>query len=967
MKATQDTDPKTTDFFEQVFQKIKNHEELLLRLLRSASVPIIIVDESDIIQVFNRAAERMLGYEEKEVVGKFTPLLFHDQREFQKRAEEMGIAFDGTPAGFTKVRKAVAGNFPASMEWTYVDKNGRPFPVLLQYDILRDLQGSVLAYIAYITDLSNLRRAEKDREDSTVRLEKTTAQISGMVYQYRLDSEGKSSFPYVSEGIRKMLGLTPLEAVQRGDILEKMVHPEDAEPVRQSVLDSATYLTPWSREFRMIIPGRGERWFSCNSRPEQMPDGGTMWYGFMSDITEKKEAEQDLVKYSDFLSILAETASDFINLPIEEVETAIQRALRNVAEKVGADRAYIFEYDFEKKVSSNTFEWCSQGISSEIDNLQNIPMTGSEWATELHLKGMAFIEEDVPGMRHGVMRDLLLSQNIKSIITIPLMNPSQCEGFIGFDFVRSHHRFTERESNLLKFFSKMLAGIRIRRSAQEALETSEQRFRDMTDSAGEYVWEVDTEGRYVYVSERASELLGIPVQEMIGKTPFDFMPEEEVKRVGALFRSHLHSATPFTGVRHRSLRPDGTTIYQMVNGRPFFNSEGKLLGYRGLGMDITEEEKAKTALEQARQELEVFFESELNLLSIADLEGRFRRVSYSWERQLGLPLEAIEGARFMDFVHPDDVAGTKQVFEALLRKEEVNGFVNRYRHSDGDYRFIEWNARRVGSRIYSVAQDVSRKMEEERALHASLQREKETTEIKGRLISMASHEFRTPLATIQMAADMLEIYGERMDQQTIQKRLHLIASTTRELTRIITDLLDYSILEAGSPGVALETTDLVTASRTLAENLIEQEGQGHQLRFHSERQSAEVSLQFSLFKHALTNLVENAIKYSPPQSEVSVSLSWNREDGSARIEVADQGAGIPVAAIEKIWEPFFRVKEITTVPGTGLGLAIAKQAVEAMGGQIGCHPRNETGGTVFYFTIPYHGTTPAKKDDASAR
>jgi len=353
-----------------------------------------------------------------------------------------------------------------------------------------------------------------------------------------------------------------------------------------------------------------------------------------------------------------------------------------------------------------------------------------------------------------------------------------------------------------------------------------------------------------------------------------------------------------------------------------------------------------------RQDLEVFFDTALNLLSIADLEGRFRRLSLSWEEQLGLPREEIEGSVFMDYVHPEDLADTRRVLESVQKGEPVSGFVNRYRSADGSYHFIEWNARRVGALIYAVAQDVSGKMEEQRALQASLQSEKETIEIKGRLISMASHEFRTPLATIQMAADMLEIYWARMDQDTIQKRLRQIATTTRELTKIITDLLDYSILEAGCPRGSLEVVDLVSASRTLAENLIEHEGKGHHLRFISERASAGVTLQFSLFRHALTNLLENAVKYSPPQSEVLVALSWNRDDESARIEVADQGYGIPASALEKIWEPFFRVKEITAVPGTGLGLATAKQAVVAMGGQIGCQPRGETGGTLFYFTIP---------------
>jgi GAF domain-containing protein len=160
-------------------------------------------------------------------------------------------------------------------------------------------------------------------------------------------------------------------------------------------------------------------------------------------------AETDLAEHNEILRILADTASDFINLPIEEVQPAIQHPLEDVAQRVGADRAYIFEYDYRRQLFKNTFEWCASGITAQIDNLQDIPFAGTEMAMALHQRGEPFIEKDVPGMPGCVMRDLLLPQAIKSSITIPLMDRLHCEGFIGFDFVRTNHRFTPRETNLL--------------------------------------------------------------------------------------------------------------------------------------------------------------------------------------------------------------------------------------------------------------------------------------------------------------------------------------------------------------------------------------------------------------------------------------------------------------------------------------------------------------------------------------
>jgi signal transduction histidine kinase len=258
----------------------------------------------------------------------------------------------------------------------------------------------------------------------------------------------------------------------------------------------------------------------------------------------------------------------------------------------------------------------------------------------------------------------------------------------------------------------------------------------------------------------------------------------------------------------------------------------------------------------------------------------------------------------------------------------------------------------VNDLVYSVATDVSRKMEEERALRASLQRERETAEIKGRLISMASHEFRTPLATIQMAAEMLERYWTQMDRDAIGQRLRLIASTTGELARIISEVLDFSILEAGTTTETPQRIDIVQASREIAEELFDNRGRTHKLIFHSPRESAEMPLMFRLYKHVLANLLENAIKYSAPGSEVELSLEWDKSGRSVRVEVRDHGLGIPEDVRERIWDPFFRASNIGTIRGTGLGLAIAKQAVVAMGGRIDCKPAEKNTGTTFHFTIP---------------
>ena len=131
---------------------------------------------------------------------------------------------------------------------------------------------------------------------------------------------------------------------------------------------------------------------------------------------------------------------------------------------------------------------------------------------------------------------------------------------------------------------------------------------------------------------------------------------------------------------------------------------------------------AETALQQKTHELNLYFDSALDMLCIADMHGYFRRLNPAWERTLGYPLEKIQTCRFMDLVHPEDVAQTVRAMEQLSSQSPVLEFTNRYRHADGTYRWIEWRAFPKEDLIYAVARDTSVQHEAQAALQASEER-----------------------------------------------------------------------------------------------------------------------------------------------------------------------------------------------------------------------------------------------------
>lgn len=132
--------------------------------------------------------------------------------------------------------------------------------------------------------------------------------------------------------------------------------------------------------------------------------------------------------------------------------------------------------------------------------------------------------------------------------------------------------------------------------AEEALRESEKRFRDIAEISADWIWEVDSEGRYTYASENVWDLLGHPAAEIVGKTPFDFMPPEEAARVRAEFTAIAARREPFLDLANINVGKDGGPRHVLSSGVPILNEQGKLLGYRGLDRDVTEKKQAEEAL-----------------------------------------------------------------------------------------------------------------------------------------------------------------------------------------------------------------------------------------------------------------------------------------------------------------------------------------------------------------------------------
>lgn len=233
-------------------------------------------------------------------------------------------------------------------------------------------------------------------------------------------------------------------------------------------------------------------------------------------------------------------------------------------------------------------------------------------------------------------------------------------------------------------------------------------------------------------------------------------------------------------------------------------------------------------------------------------------------------------------------------------------------------------------------------------LKDALEKEKELNELKSRFVSMASHEFRTPLATILSSLSLVTRYGEMNEKEKQTKHIVRIKSAINNLTDILNDFLSVSKLEEGKVEYNPEKFDI---GEFIAPVVTEMQGlaKANQKIVGTYPVKGIVNLDKKLLKNILFNLISNAIKFSPEGKSIEVEALV--EATSVILKIKDQGMGITKEDQEHLFERFFRARNATNIQGTGLGLNIVLKYVELMNGKIDFESR-ENKGTTFILTFP---------------
>lgn len=499
-------------------------------------------------------------------------------------------------------------------------------------------------------------------------------------------------------------------------------------------------------------------------------------------------------------------------------------------------------------------------------------------------------------------------------------------------------------------------------------------YRALFESATEGLIVADAHGKILMANPRIQELFGYDLSEMIGSEVEILLPKK-IHTVHKTYRKGYFDApvrrSMGSGRDLYARRKDGSEFPVEVSLN-HFQLKGETLAM-ALITDISLRKKAESELEALNMGLEA--QVRLQTREIRESQRLFsliarnfpggsinvfdRDLNYVYVEgkelyRMGVTSDKLTGTSYLDHLDPE-LRDTMQ--ERLLPVFEGKNAVFEISHKSNEY---ELSA--VGlpdddgaiNQILVVEHNISRQKEEQEEVKRALEKERELNELKSRFVSMASHEFRTPLSTILTSASLVSRYDQPDHAPKREKHLSRIRNSVRNLTSILDDFLSLDKLETGNIYSHPEPFELPPLIEGLVEEMEVLLQEDQQLEYVHEGESNS-TLDPRLIRNVLINLVSNAMKYST--FGATIFLRSFHDGNEIRLEVEDQGIGIPEEEQQYIFERFFRATNVINIQGTGLGLNIVQKYLRLMDGEI--YFESESGkGTTFFIRLPAHIPTP---------
>jgi PAS domain S-box-containing protein len=740
-----------------------------------------------------------------------------------------------------------------------------------------------------VTELEITRQKLSEAEDRT-RFALDSAQLGAW------DMDPENERVTWDERCNLLHGFAQGEVTVYSDVL-KHIHPDDLENIKQNVQAA---LNPkgdgyYDETFRIVCPGSSKvRWLRSKGKAYFNGHGKYIRFaGTTQDITAEIRDKEEQRK----LITLVDNTSDFISLS----------DLDGNVSYVNAAGRKMMGIDYDANLPHNS-EFIMPGEKDKLKNEINKALhTLGKWSGEI------------------------LYRNFKTGEAIPVIGTTM---LIYDPAGKPQGRAT------------IARDLRAEIASKQALIESEHLLQNITSASPTALWMADDQGMITYANKTWTDWTGQPTKDLMGTGWLHCILSEDRARAAEKFLIDLKAQKPYE-VDFRIRRKSGEIRWCIATGHPQYNQHGKFMGYIGACTDVTEKTITDIELQLKNGELNDQirqFEFVTDFMPVqlwtAKTSGELDYVNKQTLKFFGLPMDAIIGEKWIDNVHPEDRPGCITAWAEALQSHGLYQYEFRLRDKNGEYK---WHLSRALPFINDG--EIVRWF----GTNTDIDEQKQMQRQKDDFLGIASHELKTPVTSIkayaQVLGAMLSNEGEEKKAQMVMK----MDAQLNRLTNLIGDLLDVTKINSGRILFNKVWFNFNEAVQECVEDL--QHTTNRHILVMDFKETGKVYSDKERIGQVITNLISNAVKYSPHSNRIIISTE--REGNMVTVCVEDFGIGIPEDKKDKVFEQFYRVSgsKQHTFPGLGLGLYISNEIIRREGGKMWVNS-TEGKGSTFCFSLP---------------
>ncbi len=841
------------------------------------------------------------------------------------------------------IREASLNGTPYIMEGRIVGRNGKVRYQEGRGKGIKNAEGKVVRLVGTVRDVSERHQRLQELQQSEMRLRSIIDNTNAILATIAFDG----TITFASNTFYRMLGFTPEMVI--GNNFGQFLHP-DYLPLLMQLMEQTQ---------------RGETEGSNVEVQVRHANGIWLWFNIITSLVRDEQGKP---------SHLVSIARDITE------QKQMQEQLRKNEESLAEAQKMAHLGNWYADLQTGLIEWSSELYRIFALPETTKPMSGKDFLDVVHqddrervrqafiraIKHQELGQEELRIIRKGVVR--WLDARMKPVIGAD----GTTVALFGTVWDITERKITDQQIRALNLTLEERVQERTKQleDTNKQLRSSQSNLKTLIESTNDAIWSIDRAYRLTAMNAAFYSLLTIYNQyrePQLGDSTLEIVPGASV-----LAWRHLYDRA-LSGERFSTLMNyvlTGLLFDVEISFNPIIDEQSEIVGVVVYSRDITERLQRERDLREREELLQLIFDTVPVGISLTDRNGVYQRVNTEFVRMLGYDSpQDFKDTSFSELLPPQA--------RATLAKQYRDFFDSGQRQKGAPSEAVM--LRRDGtllpvffaSSLFNTANgeklsittitDITPRKQAEDEIKKALEQERELSNLKSRFVVMVSHEFRTPLTTIRASAQLLERLRERMSAEKQSEYLHDIQQAVDTMAHLMEDILYLGKADARGLDFSPAPVHVIALCESIINGFEIMPENEHRIVAHITGILPEpMLLDEKLLRQILTNLLSNALKYSPLEQSVYFSMEFlaenhhsatTKQQGMMRFSVKDSGIGISEEDQKHLFEPFYRADNVGSISGTGLGLTIVKQAVETHGGTITCKTALNRG-TEFVVVIP---------------